>query len=291
MDYHLNADVLSITKLANIFVKRQQEDYDNFIAITGYEGRGKSTLALRLANKTASLNNTSFKVKENIVFNDKELNNALDTLQKESVIQVDEAISMLYKRDWNSSINKTLIKRFAKIRKNRFTIFFLIPSFNDIDYQLRNHRVFMWIHVVARGLAAVFIKSENPFSNDPWNLSSNEREVEKKYKPKDGIQNLISALEGLENFIGWIQFDKLETKMWHEYVEYADYKKQEYEEQGEDEMSKTEKKRLIQMATAAKNLVERGYTQKEVAEIFGVDRTTVNKWIRDVLKSEATSSA
>ncbi len=166
----LNFQGLTIDKrlkdFANLVKRRLRQDWDLVIAITGEEGCGKSTFAMILG----ALIDRRFDFEKNVSFlpDEKEIRNEFRRLKKYQCYVIDEAIRSLYKMNFMSSLQQSLIQMWATERfQNKATIL-VLPRFKDLTENFRNHRVKVWIHVLARGHAVAYIRDDDSHSKDPW---------------------------------------------------------------------------------------------------------------------------
>jgi len=119
-----------------------KKDWDFVFIIDGTEGGGKSVLAFQCAKFL----DPTFDI-ERIVFNDKELINAIINAKPYQAIVFDEAYTGLSSRAAMSMINRTLIQMFAEIRQKNLFIFVVMPTFFDLDKYIALWRSRALIHV------------------------------------------------------------------------------------------------------------------------------------------------
>src|SRR6056297_4047322 len=192
----------SIAKFAKGLTKNKK---DGVLSISGQTGEGKSVLAVEIAKRFDG----RFNFDRNLIYSRKELKEKIETFRPSAFI-VDEAINVVYKREWNKSGQKDLIKLLNICRSKGHLIIFVQPAFTDMDKDIRKERVRLWIYAKKRGIGIVFrpIRSisgdVDPFKLDELNT------VVKKYVYKMG--EFIGTLEGCyrsENFLNFIRWDNL----------------------------------------------------------------------------------
>jgi len=108
------------------YIRAVKNDYDGISIISGMEGTGKTSLACSLAfycDPTFPMDASR------IVFNARQIHQAIDKADPGQSIVIDEAILSMGSQDAASDIQKVLIKKFTTIRKKNLFIFIIIPSF------------------------------------------------------------------------------------------------------------------------------------------------------------------
>lgn len=143
-----------------------EKDYDIVCVITGYEGSGKSTFAVLLAETCKRLFNFNYSFPKNPYEFLQSLND-----ENTKLIIVDEAVANLYSRNAMSSENKQFVTMLTMCRSKNKIILFLIPRIRNIDIYLRADRVFQWFEIRERnnetneGTALFFMRNNNDFAN------------------------------------------------------------------------------------------------------------------------------
>ena len=162
----------SLQSLSNHIHRFLDNDWDYIAAVSGNAGVGKSTMVCQLG----PLVDKRFTFDHNNIYSQKELNEAIYEYPSKSFINVDEAINVLYKRDFAKGGQKKLLKDFDMIRDRNLCVFFLVPDFWDLDKKILNSgRIKIWIHVDQRGVAYIFKPDNNPFNPDKWNRDLNRK--------------------------------------------------------------------------------------------------------------------
>lgn len=172
----------------NLVKRRLRADWDIVLGITGEEGCGKSTLAMLLAG----LIDEKFDFEKNVSFlpDAEEITKEFTSLKKYQCYVIDEAIRALYKLNFMTNLQQTLIQMWATERfQNKATIM-VIPRFRDLTENFRNHRVKIWIHVITRGHAVVYIRDDDPHTMDPWQF-----DYMQKYKQKVFGRTNVAAVD------------------------------------------------------------------------------------------------
>jgi hypothetical protein len=144
-EYYL--ENLLVNKL-DIFVERQNKNFDHLILLDGDEGFGKSTFSWAIAYYLAEKTGKSFTT-QNIFFDaDKMMEFA--SKNESQIIIWDEAAIGGMGMQWQSSIQQKLVMALMIARKKKHFWFFLIPKF----YKLKDY-------IVERAIGLVHVYSPN----------------------------------------------------------------------------------------------------------------------------------
>lgn len=262
----------SISKIAK---KYQNKDYDFVVAISGFTGRGKSVLANKIA-KHGNGKHHDF-LKHNI-YSKKDFYESLKNFPEKSFINVDEAINVLFRREFYRGDQIAIVKLLDRVRFKKHCIILSLPVFWDIDKKVLP-RINIWIYVDKRGTGYIFQRDENPFTTDPWHRKQNEK--------------LLSKWSGGEhpykcpNYLDSIKFSDLDPDDKKIYLEVQAKKKLEATDDDPfDEVMKrkirkeavNESLRLLSVLKQNK-ILRKGYHQV-VAEYLGIKEDSVMKKIR-----------
>lgn len=121
-------------------------DSDNVIVVDGYEGTGKSNLAILLSR----LVNPDFDPGVEAIFTVQDWNRIFDTNRTQRAYLVDEAGNLLFSRDYASTDSKFLVKLLMQARILRSTITLCLPNIGWLEKYIREHRVKYRIHMESR---------------------------------------------------------------------------------------------------------------------------------------------
>lgn len=220
--------------------KLSRVNKDTLIVISGYPGEGKSVLAREIAKSF----DKRYTDDRNCIYTRKELISKVESFPPSAFI-LDESINLLYKRDWGTAAQKELIKILNICRSKKHLLIFCQPEFVDMDKDIRNSRIRLWVYAIKRGVAAVF-KPERTIGGgeDPWNLQNNNKIV-KQFVNKYG--QAIGTIEGAfrtPNFLSFLRWNNIPGEEYKVYEEVKDRKK--YEDISQDElMNKEQVKREV----------------------------------------------
>lgn len=254
--------------------KRLRRDWDIVIALTGEEGSGKSTCA----GLVGCLVDKKFNLIDNMaLLPDKDqIVKEYFNLKKYQCYVIDEAIRSLYKMTFMTSVTQTLVRMWATERYQNKATILVIPRFTDLVENFRNHRVKLWIHVIARGRALVYIRDDDPHNTDPWNMNY-ARKIKEKYNKKKNlslltIEERINIEKKLPNFLFDFTFPDFSPEFKKAYqslkVKSRDILTKEKEDKKEE--PKTIQDLKIQRDGLIYSLIEKGTSQKEISKSFNL---------------------
>lgn len=255
------------------------------ITISGYPGEGKSVLGIDIAKEY----DKRFSYERNCIYGRNELYEKIETL-KPSDLLIDEAINALYKREWNKGAHKDLVKLLNICRSKKHLLTFIQPNFTDMDKDIRNERIRLWIFVIRRGVAAVLRPIRSlAGTGDPWNLDLND-DLVKKHVKKLGI--FIGTIEGLyrsPNFLGFLRWNDMPEEEYDLYEEVKDRKKYDNDDTNlitPKEAELRTRNRIFQLLAIlrSKNFLKKG-SYNHIASFLGISASGVSAYIK---KAEAT---
>jgi len=159
MYINYNLDVM-----AGFFASRVHKELDNFWAVEGKEGYGKSTLAMQLGTTISEKLGVPFDITRNVFFNEKKdyVYNTLRAVDKPEVFIFDEAANQANKKQWWKTQQVELMTLFTLMRYKGTTVLFCIPSLTELDVVLREHRLHGVLSIPDRGQVVVKVPNLNP---------------------------------------------------------------------------------------------------------------------------------
>jgi len=251
--------------------QRERNDFDNVIAITGGEGTGKSTLAYILGYEFSREMGVIFQLKKNIIIapTEDQIIEMVRNLPRYAVIDLDEAIRVLYKMDWNTAEQRLLNKLYTVCRDENKTTILCMPRFTDFGEFWRNHRIKIWLHILERGLAVVFIRDEGIVGTDVWNLKKLEDE-----RNIPTINGKLKYYRKINTFYGYFRFPQLSKTTYARYKEhkaaekYKDMQKTAEAPRKEKYYEKIQKEREISAVRLL--MAETSLSSKEIASKLGI---------------------
>ena len=122
--------------------KITSKDWDMVFLVDGYEGSGKSVLAMQVAYYCdPSL------VAERICFTSQDFQEAIKKADKYQAIVYDEAYTGLSSRGTMSKVNKSIVEMLAEIRQKNLFVVIVMPTFFDLDKYVALWRSRVLLHV------------------------------------------------------------------------------------------------------------------------------------------------
>lgn len=149
--------------VSNLRRLAERENQDACIAITGYEGSGKSTFALKLARWLQP----SFDAKQ-VCFDAESLLMRIQSAPRYSVVMLDEAVNGLYAREAMAMDNRVLTTAAMVARARNLYWLLCIPHLHNLDPYFREHRVRSWWHVIQKGEALGHVAKRSPYYPDTY---------------------------------------------------------------------------------------------------------------------------
>lgn len=150
-------------------------DHDNVILIDGYEGTGKSTIALHLLDEITP----EWTVEDNVIFEWRDGRSKLTDLPRKQALLMDEGANLLFSRDAMSRNNRWFGKLLFQCRQLNNTLILCIPNKRWLDSIGREHRAQYWVHNHERGRATVLERRENWYQGTVFYVSAFEVGYEK----------------------------------------------------------------------------------------------------------------
>ncbi len=272
-----NKEEWSMKELTETLNETARTDKDNLVPIDGQTGSGKSTLGIELCIKGCPW----FDLDRDILYSRQELMDWINTTKPGSWALADEAVNMLFKRDFASKAQKFLLRILDMCRDRNLTILMCIPNFWALDKHVLEGRVRMRIFVAKTGLAFMWKPSNNPFTPDRWYRKYNEKVCWNwDYYPN---------ARKTKGFIGYMHFGDLAEKYKQPYLEIKKRKKEmikkiEEEEEQKENVAKTRSvelgKTMILSFLNENKLLKPG-AFNVLAEIEGVDRSAISHRIKN----------
>lgn len=128
----LSRDLLD--RHCNYVRKVLRNDFDWWHCNEGYEGTGKSTGSIHTARRIAG---DLFDVNEHVVYDAEELLRLIDDCPRYGSIILDEAGEAAFSREWNTEMNKAIVKGSQQMRDRNLNVIFNLPALELLDSALR----------------------------------------------------------------------------------------------------------------------------------------------------------
>lgn len=177
-------------------VDRTQRRFDGVVLLTGDEGQGKSSLALRMALRCAELAHVTWSPSQ-VCFGAIDLLREYQTAKRSQPVWYDEGVRDTMAGETFTPEQRAVVKALALVREKGAILFALYPSIWMAAKQIRARRACLWIHVVHRGLGRV-----------------HERDRRLNYLPTDALGLTISPRAP---HVAWEPFAP-NSKVWKAYL-------------------------------------------------------------------------
>lgn len=206
MTYGKTSIVWSIKEFSEVLRSRQLNKYDVNIGVSGKRGDGKSTFIFKLLSRFKG-----FKPKKHQVYIRDDVVNLLRN-QQFSFCWDDEAINSGYKRDFQNTGQKELIKIITAYRDNFNIYASAIPFFYSLDKDLRE-LIFVHVNIIERGFAVILMPlRDNIHQTDPWDTKNNAKKEEAWQLKKAKDPSFKFPYHKLSTFAGYLKFTDITPK-------------------------------------------------------------------------------
>lgn len=258
--------MIDLDYIIRVFREAQRREYDAGNAVSGYVGEGKSTFTIQLMKKYYKIGSLSeFKTMCNkyLVYSRKEIQK-ITTTETKQFINVDEAINVLFKRDFMKGDQKNLLRTLDVCRDMGHIFTFIIPSFWALDSHTVQTRLRLWVHVEKQKWAHLSRPLRNQYSIDVWHRTENEKIINK-------TKSVVNTL----NYISTMGFNPLTPEEYEIYkeVKHAKRLKAQTEKDEKPEITKSALARLIKKANSK-------LSQGEIAKIIKCSQPTVQRALK-----------
>ena len=280
-----------LSDLAKQIRKRLKNNYDCIGAITGYEGTGKSNLAIQLA----MLVDNKFDTERNIILgtNFSKIKEKIENLPNGSATIFDEGVKQWHKGDWSGKVQKSLIKYSTVFRKENKLHLICIPHFNDLTKAFRQRRIFFWIHVLERG-TAVLMKSLDKSPMVSWYLDDLDKLFKKSVEMRKmnvwSLQDNMAILSRSVHYMNTFPFKQLPKEIEDKYLEYVKVHGVEGIDEEEDESHVDRYKGMMILFGHLLDLIKTGkitkpMTVKRIARMVNEPARKLQRWRKDYIDS------
>lgn len=203
-------------KFAELLVYRNMANYDTMVLITSEKGSGKSSFAIMLARHICKMLGIRFDPNRHIAYNNADVSNKIDSLEKFEPLVCDEAVRFITSEDWAKAENKELKKKLAQVRtKHLFFIMCFPLKIYKVDKTYLENYTNYWCDIYKRGKGVVFVKDKNP-SQDSWRM----KEFPKigSYTEFTDDEKILKQLQKHPNFWMQIKFPKPPKWLYERYL-------------------------------------------------------------------------
>jgi hypothetical protein len=201
---------------ANFVRNILRQDWDWWTANEGYEGVGKSGGSVHYAFKVCP---DSFQIDKHICYEAEGFLQLVDDVPRYGEILLDEAGEAVYNRDWNTDMNKAIIKASQQMRDRNLHVQFNLPAIELLDSSLiRRFRTLVIYEapkfVRGRSMWHVPVHQRYGSKKDPyWDLHFVYYFLDLPPSKRDLYRKVKTTLgrERLQGYIEQVQRDKEKT--------------------------------------------------------------------------------
>ena len=188
-------------RFVELLMYRNLANFDSMVLITSEKGMGKSSAAIMIARYWCKLQGIKFDPARHIAYNNADLMNKIDQLNKFEPIIADEAIRFVSSEDWAKKENKDLKKRLAQVRTKHLLYILCFPlKIYKVEKTYLENYVNYWLDLYGRGVGAIYVRDKNPVQ-DSWRQK--EFSLVGSYSEFTNSQKILERLKKHPNF--WIQ--------------------------------------------------------------------------------------
>jgi len=156
---------------AKLLLYRNIANYDSMVLITSDKGTGKSSAAMMLAREHCKLLGIKFNPARHIAYNNADMMNKIDSLNKFEPIIADESIRFALSSEWSKKENKELKKKLAQVRTKHLLFILCFPlKVLKVEKTYLESFTNYWIDLFGRGVGAIYVKDKNP-AYDSWKIA------------------------------------------------------------------------------------------------------------------------
>ena len=263
-----------------------KEKSDRVVVISGYEGSGKSYLAMDLHEYwyTKVLeDSTDEDIKKTFCFSDVDWAKALVHSKEKPCFMIthDEAVNILYRKEASTKKNKEINKGFKKFRGKQWYHLMLIPQMHRMDKEMVEDRV--------RGLLFVFMYNGSRYVAlyTKKRLDSLIAEISRMIDStaKD-VKSRPQVLNCATDPAIICKIPMYEGKMLMEYAQSKEHNMNDSVDAIEEVLSgklDKEAKGIPKdvMKPKAFKMLENGKTQQEVATVCDISVRTLQRWVKE----------
>lgn len=195
---------------------RNLANYDSMILITAEKGVGKSSAAISIAREWMRLQGKQFNPARHIAYNNADVMNKIDALNKFEVIIADEAVRFASAADWARKENKELKKKLAQVRTKHLLYILCFPlKIYKLEKNYLESFTNYWVDLFGRGIGACYVKDRNPVQ-DTWRMSDFKKIG--SYTEFTMASAVEKTLKKHPNFWQIIKFPKPPDNLYNDYL-------------------------------------------------------------------------
>ncbi len=197
----------------------QDNDYDVLIGVSSFKGFGKSTFSMQVCRYYIAkyMKEIKYNVRDFNAFDNYEVHDKINKLPEFSPFNCDEAVRFAMAEDFMRTESKEMKKAFTQIRTKHHIITFNIPDIWWIDKKYREGMMTIWIHIVAKGYAVMFLPDLRPGVNDRWHRKD-LLEILKPFSFFTPIEKIMPSFRKMPTYHDEFAFPKIPTDIYEHYL-------------------------------------------------------------------------
>jgi hypothetical protein len=264
------------------------------IAITGYQGMGKSTLGILLCLEIAKrmlergLIPVEWHLSEDGVWSatKKEMHDKIYAKEYTPLL-IDEMFTVSSKHSWGSTLALYVESLFLVNRTQKRPYLIIAPRLGGFAENFRNQRIQFNILILKTGRGVVLCRHSDTHVSDPWFLKGLEKDITEMGGDKDAVEQFIFGSEQMSfyqervNYVCEVRFDALGKRIQGAYDELRSALAARSVALNEP---KGNKERVLvaetRLQVTARKLVLQGMSVKEIADLMGTNTTAVNNLLK-----------
>ena len=203
-------------RFVQLLMYRNLANYDSMILITSEKGTGKSSAAIMIARQWCKMIGIKFDPNRHIAYNNADVMNKIDNLNKFEPIICDEAIRFASSEDWAKKENKDLKKKLAQVRTKHLLYILCFPlKIYKVEKTYLENYVNYWVDLYGRGVGAIYVRDKNPVQ-DSWRMK--DFGLVGSYTEFSNQQKILQQLKKHPNFWIQIKFPKPPRWLYEKYM-------------------------------------------------------------------------
>lgn len=203
-------------EFVKLLLYRNIANYDSMILVSSEKGTGKSSAAIMIAKYWCNLLGIKFDPNRHIAYNNADVMNKIEKLNKFEPIIADESIRFASSADWAKKENKALKKKLAQVRTKHLLYILCFPlKIQKLEKTYLESYVNYWIDLFGRGTGAIYIKDRNP-NMDTWRLKDFAKVG--SYNEFTSLSDVEQRLKKHPNYWQIIKFPKPSAKLYERYM-------------------------------------------------------------------------
>lgn len=203
--------------------KMQDNQFDVIVGLSAFKGFGKSTFGIQTGRFYIReyMPKEKYDLRSHVAYDNYEIEEKVDKLPVGAPLNCDEAVRFAMAEDFMLSESKETKKFFTQIRVKKHLFTFCIPDIWWLDKKYREGMMTIWIHLIAKGYAVMFLPDLRPGVDDRWH----RKDILKIVKPFSfftPVKEIMKSFRKLPTYYDEFSFPALSDEMYMEYLRIRD---------------------------------------------------------------------